>query len=292
MALECAGFLQGLGFDTTVLTRSIFLRGFDQEMADKVAEYMGNHGVKFVRPAVPTKVEKVDGKLKVHWVDPNTNQGNSELFDTVMVATGRRADTDNLGLDKAGVQVDKADGKVPVVHERTNVAHIYALGDVIKGELELTPVAIKAGRLLARRLYDNSSAWMDYNLVPTTVFTPLEYSCVGLTEDAAKQKFGEENIEVFHTYYQPLEWTVSHREENACYCKVLCDTKRNNLVVGIHILGPHTGDIIQGFATAMRLGLTKEAMDDTVGIHPTTGEEILDLNVTKGSGEDPKKKGC
>jgi len=287
VALECAGFLTGLGFDTTVMVRSILLRGFDQSCAEQIGAYMAEHGTKFIRPANPSKVEKLEnGKLKVYWSD------QSDVFDTVLIATGRKADTENLGLENAGVLYDNSDGKISVTNERTNVPHIYAIGDVIKGNLELTPVAIMTGRLLARRLFNKGKVLMNYQQIATTVFTPIEYGCVGLSEEAAISEYGDPNIEVYHSYYTPLEFTVTERGDNICYAKVIVNKLDNEKVLGIHVLGINAGEIIQGFSVALKLGVTKSQLDTTVGIHPTCAEEVLDLKVTKRSGLEAKKKGC
>lgn len=294
VALECAGFITGLGYDATVMARSIFLRGFDQECAEKIATYMQEHGTKIIRPAVPTKIEKdqTTGKLTVHWKTDKGETG-SDVFDTVLFAVGRKADTEKLGLEKAGVKYDKEDGKIPVDDkEATNVPHIFAIGDVIKGQLELTPVAIKAGRLLANRLYGNSKLLMDYINVPTTVFTPLEYGAVGYSEDAAIAKFGEANIEVYHTYYKPLEWTVSHREDNVCFIKVIVDKKNNEKILGMHCLGINSGEVIQGWTLGIKAGATKALLDSVVGIHPTSAEEFTTMTITKSSGVSAAKTGC
>lgn len=153
MALECAGFLTALGYDTTVMVRSIFLRGFDQDMANRIAAYMETHGTKFIRGAVPLKLEKPDpsGKTIVTF----EQEGNivKEEYDTVLFAIGRYALTKELNLESVGVKVE-SNGKIKATDtEETNIPHIYAIGDVIYGKLELTPVAIKAGKLLAYRLY-------------------------------------------------------------------------------------------------------------------------------------------
>lgn len=175
VALECAGFLAGVGCDVTIMVRSILLRGFDQQIADVIGGHMGEHGVRFVRPAVPTRIEKqADGKLKVTWVNSETGAEASELYDTVFTATGREADLKGLNLASAGVPVER-DGKIKCADEQTAVPHIYAIGDVVSGKPELTPVAIMAGRLLAQRLFGGASEAMDYDRIPTTVFTPLEY---------------------------------------------------------------------------------------------------------------------
>jgi thioredoxin reductase (NADPH) len=293
VALECAGFLNGLGYDATVMARSIFLRGYDQQCAEQIADYMAGHGVKFIRPAVPTRVEKLDsGKKKVYFKRDGAAAEESEEFDTVMFAVGRNAETTKIGLEKAGVILDKTSGKVPAVNERTNVPHIYAIGDVLKDRLELTPVAIQAGRLLARRLYGGSKLLMDYRNVPTTVFTPLEYGACGFSEEDAVKHYGEANIEVYHSFYKPLEWTIPKREDNKCYVKIVCHTGDSHRVLGFHVLGPNAGEITQGWALGLKMRATKADFESVVGIHPTTSEEFTTLRITKRSGENAMKKGC
>jgi len=299
VALECAGFIHGVGFDTSVMMRSIPLRGFDQQMAGQVKAYMAEHGTKFIEGAVPAAVEKLDsGRKKLTWTLKDGTTASDE-FDTVMFAVGRDACTAAMGLEAAGVQVN-ANHKITTKNEQTNVPHIYAIGDVIDGAqleppsdtTELTPVAIQAGKLLAARLYGEGTATMDYALVPTTVYTPLEYGACGLPEEVAIATYGEANIEVFHSYYKPLEWTVPHRGDNACYAKLVCHIGENMRVLGLHICGPNAGEITQGFALGMKLGATKADFDNTVGIHPTTAEEFTSLSTTKRSGESAEKSGC
>uniref|UniRef100_A0A6S9YRD9 thioredoxin-disulfide reductase (NADPH) n=2 Tax=Chrysotila carterae TaxID=13221 RepID=A0A6S9YRD9_CHRCT len=299
VALECAGFIKGVGFDTTVMMRSIPLRGFDQQMAKQVQTYMMEHGIPFIEGAVPTAVELLDsGKKKVTWSLKDGSSASDE-FDTVLLAIGRKVCTSDIGLDKAGVSLSP-NGKVPVASERTNVPHIYAIGDIIDGDslsppsntTELTPVAIQAGRLLADRLYAGATLEMDYTGVPTTVYTPLEYACIGLAEEDAIKTYGEERVEVFHSYFKPLEWTLPHRGDNACYCKLICDLQENLRVIGLHVCGPSAGEMAQGFAVAMKCGATKAHFDQTVGIHPTVVEEFTILSTTKRSGASAEKKGC
>jgi len=133
---------------------------------------------------------------------------------------------------------------------------------------------------------------MNYEGIPTTIFTPLEYGCVGYSEELAIEKYGQDNLEVYHSHFKPLEWTIPHREDNACYAKLICLRHENERVVGVHILGPNAGEITQGFAVALRAGATKKMFDSAVGIHPTCAEEITTLKVTKRSGESPEKTGC
>lgn len=206
VALECAGFLTALGYDTTVMVRSILLRGFDQDMAQLIGKHMEMYHTKFIHGSTPTKLERAEegGPVTVTYSTPEGEK--SETYDTVLFAIGRYAVTEGLNLAAAGV-VAESNGKFKAnEQEQTNVPNIYAIGDVLHGRLELTPVAIKSGALLAARLAGTGTALMDYEAVPTTVFTPLEYGTVGLTEDEAKARHGEANIRTFHTRFKPLEW--------------------------------------------------------------------------------------
>jgi len=296
IALECAGFLAALGCDTTVMVRSILLRGFDQQMAGKIGDYMEEHGVNMIRECVPTKLERIEegapGKVKVFG---KYNDGTEfvDEFNTIVFAIGRDACTGKLGLDKLGVELNPKNGKI--LHnerEQTNVPHIYAIGDVLDDKPELTPVAIQAGKLLARRLCGVSETLTDYVNVCTTVFTPLEYGCCGLSEEDAIAKYGEDDVEVYHQSFWPLEWTVAHRPENSCYCKLVCVKSQNEKVVGFHYLGPNAGEVTQGFGIAVKMGATKGDFDNLIGIHPTTAENFTTLSITKSSGVDASASGC
>lgn len=288
VALECAGFLHGVKMDVTVMVRSIVLRGFDQQIAENIKAYMAKEGVKFINGKVPVKLEKVEGgRTRVFWGE---GPDEHDDYDTVLVAIGRHADTGGLGLDKAGV-VTESNGKIQAQAEQTNIAHIYAIGDMLYGREELTPVAIQAGHLLASRLYDNQTQQMDYEKVCTTVFTPLEYGCVGLSEEDAQEKYA--NVDVYHTNFTPLEWfPCEHRSDNDCYAKAIVDLDDDQRVLGLHFLGPHAGEVIQGFGVGMRMGMTYKDLNDTVGIHPTCAEELTTLKVTKSSGGSAMKSGC
>lgn len=289
ISLECAGFLAGLGLDVTVAVRSILLRGFDRQCAEKIGEYLGDHGVKFRREVTPAKLEKTDSdEILVTFSD-----GSQEKFNTVLSAIGRMADTDKLGLDKVNVEVNPKNRRILGKYEQTKCPNIYAVGDVLDGTPELTPVAIQAGILLARRLFGGSKELMDYKTICTTVFTPLEYSCVGYSEDEAIEKFGESNIEVYHREFLPLEWSLSMgRGHSFAYTKVIVDKSPQEKVLGIHYAGPNAGEVLQGYGVAMKQGLTFKVLTETVGIHPTSSEELVTLSVTKRSGEDAAAGGC
>ncbi|KAM9074346.1 thioredoxin reductase 3 isoform 1-T1 [Megaptera novaeangliae] len=296
-ALECAGFLAGLGLEVTVMVRSQLLRGFDQEMAEKVGSSMQQLGVRFLRKFVPVEVQQLEkgspGKLKVVAQSTEGTEMIEGLYNTVLLAIGRDSCTKKIGLEKIGVKVNEKTGKVPVNDvEQSSVPYVYAVGDVVEGKPELTPVAVQAGKLLARRLFGGRLEKCDYINAPTVVFTPLEYGCCGYAEEKAVEVYRKENLEVYHTLFWPLEWTVARRDSNTCYAKIICSKFDNDRVIGFHVLGPKAGEITQGFAAAMKCGLTKQLLDDTIGIHPTCAEVFTTLEITKSSGLDITQKGC
>ncbi|KAL4431921.1 hypothetical protein ABPG74_012733 [Tetrahymena malaccensis] len=317
IALECSGFLSTLGYDTTMMTRSLYLREFDQDIAQMILENIQSQSkVKVVPTSLPVSLEKVDeDTLKVRIQNQeDKSKIYEDTFNTVLMAIGRKPNTQKLNLEKVGVQLNqknkKIQGRFNEELEQTSVEGIYALGDVLDGVPELTPVAQKQGQLLARRIQHKKENKevntvfiqknsMDYNDFPTTVFTPIEYSCAGYSEKQAIEKFGEENIEVYHSKFTPLEEQLSPRvDENfdtiyrKAYAKVICNKLDHERVVGIHYLGPNAGEVMQGYGVAMKLGMTKADLDRTVGIHPTTAEEFTSLSITKASGEDCEKTSC
>jgi thioredoxin reductase (NADPH) len=295
ISLECAGFIKEIGFDTTVVYRSIALRGFDRDCADKITEVMAANGVKFIEKYLPESITKnEDGKLVVTMAPQVAGQEKRvEIFDTVLFAVGRTADTAGLDLAKAGLVADKW-GKFESDGETTNVSHIYAVGDVLAGRMELTPVAIQAGELLAKRLFGGATKRMDYDMIPTTVFTPSEYGCVGYSEEDAHKKFGAENVETYLWQWSTLEHQAAHRLKHKsirkdivdtmppnCLAKVVVLKNENEKVVGFHFVGPNAGEVTQGFAIAVKAGATKDMFDDIVGIHPTDAEAFCTLEVKR-----------
>ncbi|XP_043354121.1 thioredoxin reductase 2, mitochondrial isoform X3 [Dermochelys coriacea] len=263
VSLECAGFLTGIGQNTTVMVRSIPLRGFDQQMSYLVTNYMESCGTRFLKKCTPSKVEKLEsGKLQVTWKYVDSGKEEMDDFDTVMWAVGRAPDTKTLNLETIGVKINSETGKIIVdASEATSVPHIYAIGDITEGRPELTPTAIAAGKLLAQRLFGQSSELMDYD-------------------------------NVYHAYYKPLEFTVAEREITQCYIKMVCLRKKEQRIVGLHFIGPNAGEVIQGFALGIKCGATYGQMMRTVGIHPTCAEEVTKLYITKRSGLDAKVTGC
>ena len=167
------------------MIRSILLRGFDQGMASRVGRYMEDNGVKFYNRCLPLKFSKKGERIDVEYYREDQGDNLKEEFDTVILAIGRIPETRFIGLDNIGVKLSKT-GKILVdLSEKTNIDNIYAIGDCAEGRPELTPTAIMAGKLLSRRLFGSKTELMDYNNIPTTVFTPLEYGSVGLSEEAS-----------------------------------------------------------------------------------------------------------
>ena len=294
VALECAGFLRGMGLDVTVLVRSILLRGFDQDIAERIGKNMEAEGIKFIRPSIPAKVEQVEkgspGKLRVTGLRSDTKEEFVIDCNTVLFAIGRDPCTQNIGLQNIGVNLNPKTGKIPVNdREETNVPNVFAVGDILQDHPELTPVAIESGRLLSRRLFGGGNELTDYTNIPTTVFTPIEYGCVGLSEEEAIKRHGEDMIEVYHQAFRPYEWGLTSRDVNACFVKVITIRKEEEKVIGIHFLGPSAGEVIQFASLAIKKGFTKRELDRMIGIHPTSAENFNSVSITKRSGEDPSQ---
>jgi len=294
VALECAGFIKHLGFDVTVMVRSVLLRGFDQEIANLIGADLESSGVNMMRKCVPTKLEKGEnGKVKVYFDQDGKTDSEPLEYDTVMFAIGRDPEVHKLNVKNIGLEL-KPNGKIPAKEEQTNVPSVYAIGDCVYGIPELTPIAIQQGKFLCQRLFGTQpdKHRMQWNYIPTTVFTPLEYGCIGMTEEDAISQHGADNVEVYHSYFTPLEWTVPHRPENKCFAKLIVNLADKGRVVGFHVLGVHAGEITQGYALGMKLGATFDDFTHLVGIHPTSAEEFTTLDKTKRSGADPMKSGC
>mmetsp|Transcript_7691 Transcript_7691/g.12776 ORF Transcript_7691/g.12776 Transcript_7691/m.12776 type:complete len:610 (+) Transcript_7691:75-1904(+) len=303
VALECAGFLTGLDQgEVTVLVRSAPLRAFDKDTVNYVQDYMMKKGTQIVTGVTPQSIQKLpSGKLLVCYGD------TCGEFDTVLAAIGRMPDLTGLNLSALGMPVtlNEKTGKVVCTNEQTSVPHVYAIGDVVDGAPELTPAAILAGKLLARRLFPAAATtgaaaagaeaveYMDYKSVATAVFTPLELGTVGLTEAEAKEKYGEASVESYITSFSPLEWSLTENHADvSCFCKIVVNKDEKNKVLGMHIASPNAGEVIQGFALAFKAGLTLADVTSCVGIHPTIAEEFTTLSITKSSGQSVAKTSC
>ncbi len=315
VACECAGFLAGLAAgDVTLLARSTPLRTFDQDIVKCVVDYMTQKsGVKVLSQAMPLSITRnaTTGRLTVRYQHSDSVEVVEEEFDTVLAAIGRTPDLTGLNLSALGsaVAVHAQSNKLFCQAEQTSVPHVYAVGDIVHDAPELTPVAIQAGKLLARRLYGEQaesvgsgldknkdkaggSVYMDYTTIATAVFTPLELGTVGLTEEQAAARFGAEAVESYLSSFQPLEWTLSEQHDGlSCLAKVIM-CKEDGMVLGMHMAAPNAGEVIQGYALALKKGLGYRELLDSVGIHPTIGEEFCSVTVAKSSGSSAAKAGC
>ena len=268
IAVEFAGILNGLGVETHLVYRgSNLLKSFDREMSDKITAGMRDKGVNIHLETQITSIEKNTDALLVNFAS-----GQSMPADLVLYATGRIANTDGLGLDKAGIGLRK-DGSIVVDdHFRTSQPSIYALGDVID-RVQLTPVAIQEAMVLVDHLYGAGEAFIDYDNIPTAVFCQPEFGTVGLSEEAALESF--DNITVYTSDFKPMLQTLGGGSDRISM-KLIVDKATDN-VIGCHMVGEHAAEIIQGIGIAVKAGATKADFDATVGIHPSAAEEFVTM---------------
>lgn len=275
IAVEFAGIFHGLGVDVTQLYRGPkFLRGFDDDVRDHLAQEMGKKGIDVRFNTDIEKVEKRGERLVGHLKDGGTVEA-----DAIMYATGRKPSTSGIGLEKAGVAVND-NGTIPVdEHFRTNVPSILALGDIL-GRIELTPVALAEGGAIARTLFGNNPSTVDYDFVPSAVFSHPPIGSVGLTEEQAREVHGDD-LDIYLTDFKPLKNTLSGNEERTLMKLVVQHS--SDRVVGVHMVGPEAGEMMQGIAIALKAGATKAVFDSTIGIHPTSAEEFVTMREVKRS---------
>jgi len=268
IACEFASIFRGLGAEVTLVHRGPqVLRGFDDEVREHLAAEMCKHGVQLRLNATVQGLARTRGGVQVE-----LSQGEAIEADTVLVATGRSPNVAGLGLEAAGVR-QRADGAIEVdAGYRTSVPSVFALGDVT-ARLQLTPVALAEAMVVVDQLFGEGRRTLAYELVPTAVFTHPNVGTVGLTEAQARERFGE--VRVFRTDFRALRHTLGGRDERTLM-KLVVDAASDR-VVGLHMVGPEAGEIVQGFAVAMKAGATKAVFDATIGIHPTAAEEFVTL---------------
>ena len=268
IACEFASIFRGLGAQVTQLYRGEqVLRGFDDEVRNFLAAEVRKKGVDLRTNADVERIERVAGGLTLALRD-----GSTLAADAVLYATGRSPNTAGLGLGDIGVALSP-NGAVHVdAHYATNVAGVHALGDVID-RVQLTPVALAEAMALVDRLFGQGLRSVDYELIPTAVFTHPNIGTVGLSEAAARERYGA--VRIFRTDFKPLKHTLSGSTERTLM-KLVVDAASDR-VVGLHMVGADAGETVQGFAVAMKAGATKAQFDATVGIHPTAAEEFVTL---------------
>lgn len=273
IAVEIAGVLNALGTETHLYVRKESpLRSFDPMIIETLTEVMAAEGPTLHTHSVPKEVIKeADGSLTLH-----LENGQSQNVDTLIWAIGRHPATDAINLAATGVATN-AQGYIKVdEYQQTNVAGIYCVGDIMEGGIELTPVAVKAGRQLSERLFNGkTNAKMDYKLVPTVVFSHPPIGTIGLTTQEAQAQYGEDNVKVYTSSFTAMYTAVtSHRQP--CKMKLVC-AGLEETVVGLHGIGFAVDEMIQGFGVAMKMGATKADFDSVVAIHPTGSEEFVTM---------------
>lgn len=288
IAVELAGVLNALGTEThLVIRKAKAMRDFDPDLVDFLDNEMVQQGIHIHRNTAGVAQVQLDEdgiQKTVTCVNGNVIEG----ADIVLMAPGRTPNIDGLGLDKAGVALKEGKPYIQVdEYQNTSVPHIYAVGDVA-GLVELTPMAIAAGRRLADRLFGGmEDAKVSYELVPTVVFSHPTIGTIGLTEPQAIEKYGKDNLKIYRSTFVNLYYSMfSHLQpENKpkTLVKMIC-AGTNELVVGLHIIGMAADEMLQGFAVAMKMGATKADFDSTVAIHPTASEEVVTLG-TWGTSE-------
>jgi glutathione reductase (NADPH) len=271
IAVELAGVLNSLGTDVTMYLRKSHVLGeFDSLLKTTLFDALQKSGVTLKINTQITNITQNNEKF-----DVNDDQGGIQSgLDQVMYAVGRNPDHAYLDIEKSAVEIDQR-GYIPCdLFQNTNQAHIFALGD-ITGRAPLTPVAIAAGRRLADRLYNGQTdRHVDYQNIATVVFSHPPIGTVGLTEEEAKKKHGDE-VKIYQTEFTAMYNSISdHAVPSAM--KLVC-LGENEVVIGCHVIGPGVDEMLQGFAVAIRMGATKKDFDDTIAIHPTSSEELVTM---------------
>jgi glutathione reductase (NADPH) len=268
IAVEFAGIFAGLGAEVTLVIRGEgLLNGFDDDVRVALAQELRTRGIEIHARTEIARIDKEETGYRLQ-----TTAGAELSADLVLYATGRRPNTRGLGLEEAGVQLNKVGAVAVDEWSRTTQPHIYAVGDVTD-RLNLTPVAIAEGRALAETLFNHNPMAIDHANVPTAVFSQPPVGTVGLTERRARQIYGA--VDVYRTRFRPMKHTLSGREERTMM-KLIVD-KPTDRVLGCHMVGADAPEIIQGLAIALKCGATKRQFDQTIGIHPTAAEEFVTL---------------
>ena len=273
IAVEIAGVLRSLGSEVDLYVRQHSpLRSFDHSIVNVLLEEMSNEGIELhTYSTLKEVIKNEDGSLTL-----NLEDGRSNTVDCLIWAIGRRPNTDNINLEVTGVETNSI-GKIKVdKYQNTNVEGIYSVGDIIENSIDLTPVAIAAGRRLSERLFNNKpNEHLDYDLVPTVIFTHPPIGTIGMSEMQAIEQYGEDAIKCYNSTFTPMYSAVTqHRQK--CTMKLVCLGEEEK-IIGLHGIGFGVDEMIQGFAVAIKMGATKADFDNTVAIHPTGAEEFVTM---------------
>lgn len=275
IAVELASVFHGLGVATTQIYRGeLFLRGFDEGIRTHLRDQLRLKGLDLRFQTDLERIERAaDGSLRVHL---KNGQGVIET-DSVLMATGREPKHEDIGLANTAARCDERGYIAVDEHYQTAEPSIYAVGDVI-GRVQLTPVALAEGMAVVRWLFRREDYQpLDYELIPTAVFSLPNIGTVGLSEQAARER--GHRVRVFESRFKPLKLTLTESRETT-FLKLVVDADSDR-VLGAHMVGPDAGEIIQGIAVALKAGATKKIFDQTLGIHPTTAEEFVTLRTPR-----------
>ena len=272
IAVEIACVLNSLGVKTSLILRyNKPLRAFDDFITDALLEQLKEDGIKIVDNFVCQEIEKSGDEFIL-----KSKTRKSDPFAKILFAAGRVPLTKNLDLEKIGVKTTKENMIVVDKYQNTSQKNIYALGD-ITGTSQLTPIAVKAGRTLSERLFNNQpKAHLNLNGIPTVVFSHPPIATLGLSESDAKDKFGAQNIEIFTSSFVAMIFAVTKKREPT-KIKMICK-KDDKRILGIHAIGYAMDEVLQGFAVAFSMNATKDDFDNTLAIHPTSAEELVTMS--------------
>ncbi|QOL12765.1 glutathione-disulfide reductase [Dickeya dianthicola] len=272
IAVEIAGVLNGLGAEVHLFVRKHApLRQFDPLIVDTLVEVMNTEGPALHTESIPNAVVKnADGSLTLQ-----LESGHEQTVDCLIWAIGREPANDKINLEAAGVALNNKGYIVVDKFQNTTVPGIYAVGDNT-GAVELTPVAVAAGRRLSERLFNNKpDEHLDYSNIPTVVFSHPPIGTVGLTEAQAREQYGDEQVKVYQSAFTAM-YTAVTQHRQPCRMKLVCVGPEEK-IVGVHGIGLGMDEILQGFAVAVKMGATKKDFDNTVAIHPTAAEEFVTM---------------
>lgn len=270
IAVEFAGIFAGLGAEVTLIYRGgNILRGFDEDMRKGLLNAYEKQGIRFVFNDVLSHIEKIADGLVGY-----TEKGQKLPADQIMFAIGRSPNSHCLGLEEAGIDMDKSGAIVVDDYSCTNIPHIYAVGDVTN-RVALTPVAIREGHAVVDNLFGGKDIKIDYGNIPTAVFSSPEIGTVGLSEYQACELFNE--VDIYKTTFRPMKATVSKQDE-LVIMKLLVDAKTDK-VLGAHILGEGAGEMAQLLGTILKMGGKKSDFDATMALHPSSAEELVTMRV-------------
>ena len=282
IAVEFAGMFNALGVETHLFIRhQHFLRTFDPIVQEAVTKEYERLGIVLHKNSSQSKVEKdaATGKLSLHYKDDTTGEGVLSGLDHLIWAIGRTPETKGIGLEEAGVKLGPNGHIVVDEFQNTSVGNIFSLGDAT-GPVDLTPVAIAAGRRLASRLFgppEFKTLKLNYENIPSVVFAHPEVGSIGLTEPQAVERYGRENLKIYKTSFTAMYFAMMDPEEKGPTSYKLICAGPEEKVVGLHILGLGSGEMLQGFGVAVKMGATKADFDSCVAIHPTSAEELVTL---------------